>query len=97
MSQTASKKKTEDDYDNNTDDESNDMEDNEAYGNKTHKPHAQRICLPVSFHQDLYQLLQTMPCSPKESRNAIIRFRRVVCPEYRTMPARKQDVLAIIL
>ena len=34
MSQKASKTKTEDDYDDDNDYDSNDMEDNEAYGDK---------------------------------------------------------------
>ena len=36
MSQKASKTKTEDDYDDDNDYDSNDMEDNEAYGDKTY-------------------------------------------------------------
>ena len=36
MSQKASKTKTEDDYDDDKDYNSNDMEDNEAYGDKTY-------------------------------------------------------------
>ena len=32
------------------------------------KPHVQRTCPRVFFHQDLYQLLQTMICNPKEDQ-----------------------------